>query len=464
MEQKPLSFVGVDIGTSFIKGAVLDVESRSIRHIQRTPFPDPLPGLNPLFCEYDPHHILRSVQACLFDLLDRAEGCDGIVFCNQMHSMVLTGPDGELRSNCIGWRDQRAQMPHPSFHGTFYELYLQRLHPAQKRVLGNERPVGTPACFLFWMAEQHLLQPGVAAVALGSFVLGQLCRSAPRLDPTNAMAYELFNLEAMAWHKDVVDTLGLQAVTLPPVVPQGEIVGYLDHGGKRIPCYPSVGDYQCALAGASLRKGDLSLNISTGSQVSRIRDNLHLGDFQSRPYFDGRFTSTVTHLPAGRALNILVDLLTELPRAAGIPVRDPWTSIVSAAAKAKQTDLDVKTTFFPGPRGVRGNISNIGENNFNVGSLFRAAFRDMAENYHACAMQIWPEQSWQKIVLSGGLAHKIQPLRQEIEHRFGTEAELCPITEDTLSGLLMMAMSFSGNVTSMEQARTEIEAVQKHSR
>jgi len=34
-----MSFIGIDLGTSFIKVAVLNTESRRLEHIRRTPFP-----------------------------------------------------------------------------------------------------------------------------------------------------------------------------------------------------------------------------------------------------------------------------------------------------------------------------------------------------------------------------------------------------------------------------------------
>lgn len=458
-----MAFVGIDIGTSFIKGAVLDQDARTFRHIRRLPFPQPLPRLHPLFYEHDPEEILNAVTECIRDLVDLAGTCDGLVMCNQMHSMVLMDRDGKARSNCIGWRDQRSLMEHPSFPGTYYELYTSRLSEAQRRSLGNERPVATPATFLFWFAEQGLLEPGISGVALGSFVLSELCDAAPAVEPTNAMAYELLDLTRLTWHEEVLTQLGLQASNLPALSKQGAVVGRFQYKGQQIPCYAAVGDYQCALAGAMLNRGDLSLNISTGSQVSRVNDTLALGDFQTRPFFDGKFTSTVTHLPAGRALNLLVDLLTELPRLAGAPVADPWRWIAQAAEAVHETDLQAKISFFPGPRGSPGNISNIGEKNFTVGSLFRAAFADMADNYYACALQIAPERSWQNIVLSGGLAHKLPLLRRSIEDRFGMETELCEITEDTLSGLLMMALVFGGTVSSVDEARAAVEAAHHHS-
>jgi len=44
--------------------------------------------------------------------------------------------------------------------------------------------------------------------------------------------------------------------------------------------------------------------------------------------------NTITHLPAGRSLNVLVDLLTELARAEGLVLADPWKFIAESAARA----------------------------------------------------------------------------------------------------------------------------------
>ena len=76
-----------------------------------------------------------------------------------------------------------------------------------------------------------------------------------------------------------------------------------------------MGDHQAALAGAFLGERELSLNISTGSQASLFTPTWQPGNYQTRPFFDGRFLNTITHIPAGRALNVLFKLLTELAEA-----------------------------------------------------------------------------------------------------------------------------------------------------
>jgi sugar (pentulose or hexulose) kinase len=451
-----VSFIGIDLGTSFIKIAVMDLDGYSLQRVRRIPFPEPIAGLDPLRCEFDPEDILSVVRELLADMSDLSEEIEGVVMCTQMSCLVMMDGVGKVRSNCIGWRDQRALELHPSNAGSYYEVLKARITEQQRRELGNELPPGAPICFLFWMAEQNKLEPGLIPVSLADFVLSVLCDSAPSVDCTNAMAYDLLNLTTLQWHFELIRELALDKVQWPRILSHGEIIGEIQIGNKKAPCYTAVGDYQCALAGALLDERELSLNISTGSQVSRLTEKLALGNYQTRPFFDGKFTNTISHLPAGRSLNILVDLITELPRAQKLDFPDPWEYIAKVSEQSDSSDLNVNLGFFPGPRGNRGGISNVREQNLTVGSLFRAAFDNMAENYSECAGQIWPEREWQDVVFSGGLVRKNELLRKIILQKLKTPYRLCPLEEDTLLGLMVLGLLFSKRVSSVEQAMRQL--------
>jgi sugar (pentulose or hexulose) kinase len=259
----------------------------------------------------------------------------------------------------------------------------------------------------------------------------------------------------MNWHQEVIKELGLDHLNWLPIRAQGEVVGCAKIGGKCVPCYTPVGDYQCALAGALLGGDEISLNISTGSQVSRLTPTLSLGEYQTRPFFDGEFLNTFTNAPGGRSLNVLVDLLTELA-AGSANLEDCWASIAKSAQAVRATDLKVALSFFPEQDGEQGMISNIRESNFTVGHLFRAAFDNMADKYHAYAVRLWPEKLWKNLVFSGGLACRLEVLREIIQKRFETGYRLAPCGEDTLFGLLILALVFSGEFGSVKQATNEL--------
>ena len=444
--------IGIDLGTSFIKGALLDPDGLRVSHIQRVPFPAPLPGLAPGRWEFDPLAIMRAVRGLLDTLLAGAGECDGLLICGQMHGLVFTTQQGEPRSNFTSWQDQRLLEPHPSGQGSYFDFMKGQLSADEVKQLGNDLRPGLPLGQCFWLAQQGAFEPGLSPASLPDFVLANLCHAAPNSEPTNAMAHGALNLESMDWHWPVLERLGLGRLNWPAIRRSGEVAGWWISGSQRIACYTPVGDAQCALAGALLQSGELSLNIATGSQISLLRPRVTFGNFATRPYFDGRCLVTVADIPAGRALSLLVKLLSELAGAQQVELADPWPYIVKAAAEAGQTDLRAEISFFHSDCGEEGQLTRLREETLTVGHLFRAAFQNMADNYHSCALRLSPEQEWTGLVFSGGLAQKIDILRQLICEKFKVDYRLSPMSEDTLLGLLTLALAFTGRAQSVEQA------------
>jgi sugar (pentulose or hexulose) kinase len=453
-----MTWIGIDIGTSFIKGAILDLDHLHLRHMQRVPFPQPLPGLPPLFREYDPQSVLTAVSGLLKNLLAEVGKCEGLVLCSQMHGLVLTTEQGQPLSNLTTWQDQRGMAPHPSGKGAYFDVLSQRILAEQRRQMGNELRPGLPVGLLFGLAEQDRLPDGEAIpAALPDFILANLCQTRPVTETTHAMSHGLLNLETLQWHAEVIEQLGLKRLRWPEIVPHSKVVGRLAVGGQSIPCYTPIGDYQAAILGALLRDGELSLNISTGSQASLLKPGLEFGDYQTRPFFDGRFLACITHIPAGWSLDLLVRLLTELAEAQQIKLADPWPYIIRAAAAVPATQLQVDLAFFTSSCGDHGQIANIHEEELTVGHLFHAAFQNMAENYYASALRLSPGKDWQKLVFSGGLAQKIPVLRELICNQFQVGFRMCPTSEDTLLGLLATALVFGNKFPTFEQATQLLE-------
>lgn len=434
-----MEMLAIDLGSSFIKGAVLDLDAGTFAHVRRSPFPAPIAGLPALRYEIDPAAVLAATRGLLDELASSAPDCAGVLFCSQMHCLVLADARGRALSNVLSWRDQRALEPHPAGDGSVFEQLARRIAAEDRQRLGNELRPGLPLAGVFWHAEQGLLPAGAAPLALPDFVIAQLCGGAePVSEPTIAAAQGALDLRAGDWHWPLLESLGLAGLRWPVVRPFSQPAGELRLGGRPVPCYPAVGDMQCALLGAALAPGELSLNISTGSQVSLLRDELRSGDYQARPYFGGAWLSTITHIPAGRALDMLVALLSELTEAEGIRLSDPWSTIARAVAATPTTDLRADLAFFASALGDRGSLTNLHEGNMTVGHLFRAAFERMAEAYALCARRLSPAGDWEWLVFSGGLAQNLPDLRELIARRFGAPYRLCDTSEDTLLGLLRL--------------------------
>lgn len=447
-----MKLLALDLGTTFIKGSVLDLETLQIGSIRRQPFPAPLSGLPQLFYEVDPAAVVAAVRTLLGELLTITPAAAGIVWCTQMHGLVLCTATGDARSNFINWQDQRS-LTKTAQGNTYLAAIAAQLSDDEQRTLGNELQPSRPLAYLYWLAQHgQLPTEPVYPVGLADFVLAHLCHAEPSIDATGAAAHCAFDLTTGDWHWDLIRRLGLGELNWPTIRPFGAQVGTLQMNGQALPCYTPIGDHQCALVGALLTPDDLSLNISTGSQASMVTTSLRLGDYQTRPFFDGHFLNTITGIPAGRALNHLVRLLSELAHSQGITLDDPWSTIADAAAAVQQTDLTVNLAFFASVAGQQGQIGNIHEHNLTVGHLFHAAFQHMAENYAAAAQRLSPDQTWRQIVFSGGLAQKIPVLRTLIQRQFGVETRLCPSSEDTMLGLLALGLVATSRFATLREA------------
>ncbi len=103
--------LGLDIGSSTIKGAILDLESGAVHSITREPFPEPVPGLPTGWFEVDPSEIVarpaRSFRSCCSRLRRRSRySCAGrwAVWC-WWTRLVLPARDicrGAISGPCRG--------------------------------------------------------------------------------------------------------------------------------------------------------------------------------------------------------------------------------------------------------------------------------------------------------------------------------------------------------------------------
>ena len=438
-----MQYLALDIGSSSIKGALLDLERLKIGQTVRRACPAATPGLPPRHFEIDPDAVTRVVQGILEELVDRGDAPAGIVSCTQMAGTVLIDRRGTPLTDYLSWRDQRVLDDDPSTPGTWLDSLQVKLTDRQRAELGGELQTGASCSLLYWLGGQNRLPTAATPLGLGEYVWSRLCGAPPAVERTNALG--ALDLTSGDWHHGVLAELGLDRLVWPPLIEPSEPLGAVTLADRQVPCFPPLGDHQCALLGTRLEPGELSLNISTGSQVSQLSRELTLGSYQTRTYFDGQFLNSITHLPAGRSLNVLVELVNELARELD-PGHDPWPAINRAIQRAPETDLEADLAFFAGPLGERGTISNIQVENLTVGTLFQAAYRNMAENYRRCAERICPAADWKRVVLSGSLPQNSPPLRQAIEREFRCPYRVCDGSEDTLWGLLIQALVASGQM------------------
>jgi sugar (pentulose or hexulose) kinase len=439
--------LGLDLGSTSIKGAVLDLSRANLSQFHSEPFPGPESTNIPLGHEVCLDKVMAATHSVLARLIDAAPDADELYICSQMGGLVLSDSNGKPLSRYMSWRDQRT-LSNFSTDISFLAKAEIQVGPKGLSSLGNELKAGSASALLFWLAQKELLPTGVVASSLGEWVVAQLCQTPISMHPTMAIGW--LNLPRKDWDYESFENLGLNQIAFPKLIWDIAPVGTFQLGHRKLRVYPALGDQQCALYGTNLKAGELSINASTGSQVSRLNSAFCPGPYQSRFYFENLMLDTITHIPAGRSLNTIVDLLTEIPRANGICL-DAWGYIANELKRTPNTQgfrpsgLDSGLSFFPGPLGETGYLSGITLENLSVRNWVIAALDSMAGGYRICADRLGPISDWEGLVLSGGLAHSLPTLRERIGEAFGNvPIRETPGIEETLMGLLRISQNQSG--------------------
>lgn len=451
------NYIGIDLGTSFIKGSVIDVSRMAIGSVHRLRPPDVLPNANPLIHELDPDEILKITRQLIAELLTEADDCHGILISGQMGGLVLSSPTGESRSNYISWLDRRLLMPYPGEQRTYFDTFRRRCDDGAPQTVGNEFRPGLPLPFLFWLQETGQLANGHSCipVTLPDFVAAALCRTRPVMEWTSATGS--LNLQQRCFPREMILAAGIGHLTWPDLVSYRDRAGICETEGRRLPVYAAVGDHQCALAGTLLAARELSVNISTGSQVSILTNHADCGDFQLRPYFDGQFLRTITNIPAGRALSSLMMLLTETSQSASHEIPpEAWDYFFSEAERTQSSDVGVNLAFFPGPVAGPGAICGLREDNLTVGHLARATLQQMAKYYHQFALKVVPDGNFDRVVFSGGIAQRSEFLRTLILEKLHKPHRLTSDAEDALLGLMVLGRVIHGLAPNVAESGNQV--------
>jgi sugar (pentulose or hexulose) kinase len=443
-----VSYVGVDIGASFVKAALLDPVAGTVVARSRRSFPELSSARTPGAREGDPATIVAQVWAAVEEAAAGVERLDAILVCGQMHGVVVTAPDGRPLSPFVSWQDQRAA-------GDLFAEVRARVGEAVVDV-GNELRVGSPVTVLHALARAGALPDGAMPMSLPDFVVAARAGHWVATHPTNAAAHGAWDVAGARWHAGLIRELGLDRLRWPDVAGDGAIVAHVEVNGRAVPVLAAVGDQQAALLGVGLGFEELSVNVATGSQVSALAVGAAAGTWQVRPYFDGLFLRTITHLPAGRALNALVRLVTELALERG--EESTWAYIEDAVARTPRGRLAVDLAFFESAAGYPGSITGITEEELSVGGVFRAAFERMADTYAQSAGRLGVDLATRRVVLSGGLVQRSPALSDAIVARFPGGARREPELDATLRGLLALARLHAGVDRSAMRAAARIAA------
>jgi xylulokinase len=251
--------VGLDVGTSSIKGVAIAPDGAVLRTAER-PLALSVPRSG--WREQDPESWWNAaalvLRAC------RAEHAAGIGLSGQMHGLVaLDAHDRPLRP-AILWNDGRAAAQC---------LEIEAAHGLEQLVAltGNRALIGCTAPSLLWVrANEPALYTRIRSILLPKdYIRLRLCGERAT-DVVDASGTLLFDVSRRAWSDAAVDSLGIDRAWLPRVLESPERSGAV--GG--VAGAAGAGDTAAATVGDGVIGGrdPITVELGTSGNITAAMD------------------------------------------------------------------------------------------------------------------------------------------------------------------------------------------------
>ena len=264
-------FLGFDIGTTTIKGALFDLEGSVVARAGR-PYPTSRPAQGVV--EQDPRDWTAGVTQTMDALLagGLAERVAAVGFCGQANTDVFVGADGAALAPAIAWQDNRAASE---------AAKLDAGATDKDRIgwWGAPLPIGASHVLarMAWMARA---KPDVFAATRHVLTPKDYCLRALVGD---AVADPMSNFFVVGLDLAYVDPLISRVAgareRLPALRFFTDIVGEIALGssGRRVPVVAGTMDAWSGLFGAGVRRAGQGVYISGTSEILAIASARRVG-------------------------------------------------------------------------------------------------------------------------------------------------------------------------------------------
>jgi xylulokinase len=254
------TYVGLDLGTSGLKAAVLD-ENGATRATAEASFgvSSPQPG----WAETDPQAWVAAAGTVMEELGPHLGGVRALGIAGQMHGAVVCDGSSTALRPAILWPDRRAKS----------QVELWRRLPEETRArLANPIVPGMTGPIVRWLLDHEpSIMEEAATVLLPKDYLRVALGGSPRTDRSDASATLLWDVPADTWSLSTLDAVGLPQRLLPAAGLSAAPDGTVTWPGplRGVPMVVGCADTAAALLASSLAPGEVQVNLGTGIQVLR---------------------------------------------------------------------------------------------------------------------------------------------------------------------------------------------------
>lgn len=262
-------FLGVDLGTSSVKVALVDADG--VRHaIADAAYEVRHDGDH---AEIAPDRWLDATRSALLRMPEEHRArIEAVGLSGQMHGVVLIDDEARPVRDAVLWPDRRARSQLAAFAAFEAE---------SPGVLANPHVPGMPGPVLRWLREHEpeVLAQAQRMVAPKDWVRAQLTgRTDVVSEPSDASASLLYDAATDGWSTALMEALDLPTRLLPPLVPSTEPCGAVRPAmaatlgiPEGIPVAAGAGDAAAALLGAGIEQpGGMLINVGTAAQALSV--------------------------------------------------------------------------------------------------------------------------------------------------------------------------------------------------
>ncbi|MCV6584352.1 MAG: xylulokinase [Marinibacterium sp.] len=310
-------YLGLDLGTSGLRGILVDGEDRVLAEAEaQYPVSHPHPG----WSEQDPAHWITALHQVLADLGAQAPGgladLRALAFAGHMHGAVLLDRQGAVLRPCILWNDSRAADQADRLDAD----------PAFRARTGNIVFPGFTAPKLAWVAaHEPALFDRVHKVLLPKDYLVWHLTGVAASEMSDAAGTGWLDTGARDWADDLLAATGLGRDHMPALFEGCDVVAPVSPAradalglprGVRV--VAGAADNAAAACGAgALAEGQGFVSLGTSGVILTARDGFHPRPATAVHSFchavPGRWYQMGVMLAATDSLNWLARLLGDSP-------------------------------------------------------------------------------------------------------------------------------------------------------
>ena len=366
--------IGLDIGTTTICAAVVDLTCGDAIKIQTVQNDSAVPSQNTWERLQDPEKITDICIPLLDRLIDEYPDIVSLGISGQMHGIIYMG-NGQAKSMLVTWQDGRGNL-----------VLNDGISCAQKltEATGIASASGYGLVSVLYDALTGAIPAGAEKICtIGDYTGMKICgNNVPLLHASNAAGLGGYCPGSNRFSPDLPSEI--DRALLPEIIPGEMVIGKY----RGIPVSCAVGDNQSSVFGSLGNGVNALVNIGTGGQISSVSEAFikYDNDLECRPYTGGRYLSVGASLCGGYALQVLKEFFSKTAGMFGVdPPPDLYGKMDALASQVMNSSpaidfndirknasrLNIDTRFAGTRRdtSIRGTISGIGTDNFTPGNL-----------------------------------------------------------------------------------------------